>query len=60
MEENGNIQEVIFRSPTFGVLSFDGVLERMMERARDAYAECNKWLKEQPSRPMTGRRHEGV
>jgi len=30
MEGNGNIQEVVFRSPTFGALSFDGVLERII------------------------------
>lgn len=36
----------LFQARVFRVTSVDGVLDRMMERARDAYAACNKWLAE--------------
>ena len=37
----------LYTGRVFRVTSVDGVLDRMMERARDAYAACNDWLKEQ-------------
>jgi hypothetical protein len=51
----------LFEARVFRVTSVDGVLERMMERARDAYAACNKWIAEQPIRPLPShRRDSGV
>lgn len=34
----------LFQARVFRVTSVDGVLDRMMERARDAYAACNNWI----------------
>ena len=50
----------LFEARVFRVTSVDGVLERMMERAREAYAACNTWIAEQSSRPSPGQhRAEG-
>lgn len=48
----------LFEARVFRVTSVEGVLERMMERARDAYQACNKWLAEQPSRPLPSHRRD--
>ncbi len=41
MGENENLRRITFRSPTFGVLSFDGAIERIVlyikESPRDSY-----------------------
>lgn len=34
----------LFSARVFRVTSVEGVLDRMMERARDAYRSCNDWL----------------
>lgn len=36
----------LFQARVFRVTSVEGVLERMMERAREAYGACNQWIKE--------------
>lgn len=41
----------LFEARVFRVTSVEGVLGRMMERARDAYAACNKWIVEQRDKP---------
>ncbi len=38
----------LYTGRVFRVTSVEGVLDRMMERARDAYRACNEWLKENP------------
>lgn len=40
----------LYTGRVFRVTSVEGVLDRMMERARDAYAACNTWLKDQANR----------
>lgn len=36
----------LYTGRVFRVTSVEGTLDRMMERARDAYRACNEWLKE--------------
>jgi hypothetical protein len=49
----------LFEARVFRVTSVEGVLDRMMERARDAYAACNKWLAEHPPGSSSGQSRTG-
>jgi hypothetical protein len=40
----------LFTGRVFRVTSVEGVLDRMMEKARDAYRACNEWLAKEGSR----------